>query len=130
MKRIIISILFLVLVFSCKEAKNENVTLVTVEEMQSILDLEDVQLIDVRTPEEFSEGFIKDAQNIDFFSDSFEEDILKLDKTKPVILYCKSGGRSAKCSEKLVEAGFIKIYDLQGGITQWKHKGLKVETLQ
>jgi rhodanese-related sulfurtransferase len=130
MKHLIISFLLFAVVFGCKEARNENITVVTAEEMQSILELEEVQLIDVRTPEEFSEGFIKNAQNIDFFSDTFDEDILKLDKTKPVILYCKSGKRSAKCSEKLVEAGFIKVYDLEGGITQWQHKGLVVETLQ
>ncbi|GGG54978.1 rhodanese-like domain-containing protein [Bizionia arctica] len=130
MKRFIFSILLLVVVLGCKDPGNKNITVVTAEEMQAILDLDEVQLVDVRTPEEYSAGFIKSAQNIDFLSDTFEEDILKLDKSKPVILYCQSGGRSAKCSKKLVEAGFIKVYDLQGGITQWKHKGLKIEGLQ
>lgn len=127
MKHLLLSILFVAVVLGCKETKNDNVKIVTAEEMQSILELEEVQLIDVRTPEEFSEGFIKDAQNIDFYSDTFEEDILKLDKTKLVILYCKSGRRSAACSEKLIEAGFVKVYDLEGGITQWKHQGYGVE---
>ncbi|HLV70354.1 MAG TPA: rhodanese-like domain-containing protein [Xanthomarina sp.] len=127
MKHLLLSILFMGLVLGCKETKSDNVKIVTAKEMQSILELEDVQLIDVRTPEEFSEGFIKDAQNIDFYSDTFKEDILKLDKTKPVILYCKSGRRSADCSEKLIEAGFVKVYDLEGGITQWKHQGYGVE---
>ncbi|MCX7551890.1 rhodanese-like domain-containing protein [Xanthomarina sp. F2636L] len=127
MKRVVFSILFLVTILGCKETRNENINVVTAEEMQSILELEEVQLVDVRTPEEFSEGFIKDAQNIDFYSDTFDEDILKLDKSKPVILYCKSGRRSASCAEKLIEAGFVKVYDLKGGITQWKHDGLGVE---
>ena len=127
MKHFLLSIFLCAVVFSCKDSRNENVTVITAEEMQSIIDLEEVQLIDVRTPEEFSEGFIKDAQNIDFYSDTFDEDILKLDKTKPVILYCKSGRRSASCADKLIEAGFVKVYDLKGGITQWKHDGMGVE---
>ncbi|HLV38606.1 rhodanese-like domain-containing protein [Xanthomarina sp.] len=127
MKRLLLCSLLLMLVFSCKNTRSEHITVVTAEEMQAILDLEEVQLIDVRTPEEFKEGHIKDAQNINFYSDTFDEDILKLDKSKPVILYCKSGRRSAACSEKLVQAGFVKVYDLKGGITQWKHEELELD---
>ncbi len=108
---------------SCLDKKEvgTDVKLVTAEEMQSILELEDVQLVDVRTSEEYDEAHIVNAQNIDFNSPTFEEDITKLDKTKPVILYCKSGGRSAKCAKKLKEAGFKKVYDLEGGISKWLH---------
>lgn len=112
--------------FNCKNDEREGVKLVTPEEMQTILETEDVQLIDVRTPEEYKEGYIKNSQNIDYNSPTFDEDIIKLDKTKPVILYCKSGKRSAKCSEKLIKAGFEKIYELEGGITEWKYKGFDV----
>ena len=73
--------------------------------MQSILELEDVQLVDVRTPLEHDEIRIANSQNIDYMSPTFDEDINKLDKNKPVILYCKSGGRSAKCAKKLKDAG-------------------------
>ncbi|MBO3117695.1 rhodanese-like domain-containing protein [Winogradskyella sp. DF17] len=107
---------------SCKETENNiEIELVTAEEMKSILELEDVQLIDVRTPEEYDEIHIVNAQNIDFMSPTFDNDISKLDKSKPVILYCRSGGRSAKCAEKMLEAGFEKIYDLEGGISKWQH---------
>ncbi|MDN3492584.1 rhodanese-like domain-containing protein [Winogradskyella bathintestinalis] len=108
---------------SCIDSKRDTneVKLVTAEEMQSILELEDVQLVDVRTPEEHKELHIVSAQNIDFMSPTFDDDISKLDKKKPVILYCKSGGRSAKCAKKMKDAGFEKIYDLQGGISKWKH---------
>ena len=44
-----------------------------------------------------------------------------LDKKKPVILYCKGGTRSAKCAKKLKDAGFEKIYDLDGGLSRWQH---------
>ncbi|WP_400077319.1 rhodanese-like domain-containing protein [Winogradskyella sp. R77965] len=115
---------------SCIDSKIDNaeVKLVTAEEMQSILELEDVQLIDVRTPNEYEEVRIAESQNIDFQSPTFDEDITKLDKNKPVILYCKSGRRSAKCAKKLKDAGFEKIYDLDGGISKWKHSDkIKIE---
>src|SRR6056297_1028290 len=95
---------------SCIDEKsNSEVKIISAEEMQSILELEDVQLVDVRTPEEYAEVRIANSQNIDFTSPTFEEDITKLDKEKPVILYCQGGVRSAKCAKKLEEAGFEKI---------------------
>jgi len=103
-----------------------DVKLVTAEEMKSILDMEDVQLVDVRTPQEFDEEHIVNSQNIDFMSPTFDEDITKLDKAKPVILYCKGGNKSAKCAKKLKDAGFKKVYDLDGGISKWKHSN-KIE---
>lgn len=108
---------------SCFNAKadDRDVKLITAEEMSAILALEDVQIIDVRSPKEFNNSRIANAQNIDFRSPTFDIDINKLDKTKPVILYCKSGGRSAKCAKKLKDAGFEKVYDLEGGISKWKH---------
>jgi len=99
------------------------VNVVSPEEMKTLLELEDIQLIDVRTAQEYSEGHIDNAQNIDYFSETFEADIAKLDKNKPVIVYCKSGNRSAKCAKKMEEAGFVKIYDLDGGISKWRHEG-------
>jgi len=123
---IFLGIVLFLATFNCKNDEREGVKLVTPEEMQTILETEDVQLVDVRTPEEYKEGYIKNSQNIDYNSPTFDEDIIKLDKTKPVILYCKSGKRSAKCSEKLIKAGFEKIYELEGGITEWKYKGFDV----
>jgi len=118
------------LLVGCSSDKSSEVKVVSTEEMQSILEMEDVQLVDVRTYEEYEAGYIKGAQNIDFNSPTFDEDILKLDKNKPVVLYCKSGGRSTKCAKKMLEAGFVKVYDLNGGITQWEFEGLSVETKQ
>ena len=113
----------IVLSTSCVDGTtdSEDVKLITASEMQSILELEEVQLVDVRTPKEHDEIHITNSQNIDFMSPTFDDDISKLDKKKPVILYCKSGGRSAKCAKKMKDAGFEKIYDLDGGISKWKH---------
>ncbi len=125
---IVLSLLFALSLTNCENDAQSEIKVISPEEMQTLLELDDVQVVDVRTPEEYKDGFIHNSQNIDFNSPTFEDDITKLDKTKPVILYCKSGGRSAKCSKKLKEAGFVKIYDLNGGITQWKFKGLELQT--
>ena len=95
---------------SCLDTKEAttDVKLITAEEMRDILELEDVQLVDVRTPQEHEQEHIVNSQNIDFTSPTFEEDIAKLDKSKPVILYCKGGGRSAKCAKKLKMVHFQK----------------------
>lgn len=127
---IVLSLLFALSLTNCEDNTQSEIKIISAEEMQALLELDDVQLVDVRTPQEYKEGYIYGSQNIDFNSPTFDEDITKLDKTKPVVLYCKSGGRSAKCSKKLKEAGFVKIYDLKGGITQWKFGGNAIETFE
>lgn len=115
---------------SCLESgsKQTEIRLVTADEMESILQVEDVQLVDVRSPEEFEEIHLTNAQNIDFNSPTFDDDITRLDKEKPVILYCKGGITSAKCAKKLKDAGFKKIYDLEGGLSKWQHSNrIRVE---
>jgi rhodanese-related sulfurtransferase len=79
----------------------------------------DVQLVDVRTPKEYNQGFIKSAKNIDYFSDNFKTQFQELDKEKPLYIYCRSGGRSGKASKILKELGFKEIYDLKGGYLAW-----------
>ena len=113
---------------SCEKEMQAEVQIVTPEEMKELTGLQDVQLVDVRTLEEYESGYIENAQNIDYNSPYFEKEIKKLDKSKPVIVYCQKGGRSAKCAEKMKEAGFVKIYDLDGGLAKWKFKGFKLKT--
>lgn len=129
MKRflLVFLIVFTSFLTGCKDATDDQIELVTPEEMISLMELEDVQLVDVRTAKERLDGFIENSQNIDFNSPTFDKDIEKLDKSKPVILYCRSGGRSEKCAKKLKDAGFVKIYDLKGGITQWLFRGYDIE---
>ncbi|SDB49056.1 Rhodanese-related sulfurtransferase [Flavobacteriaceae bacterium MAR_2010_188] len=128
MKNIYFILLVALLGFaSCQEPKVNEVTIVSPEEVQTLLDMEDVQLVDVRTSKEYTAENIPGAQNIDFNSPTFDEDILKLDKSRPVILYCQKGGSSSKCAAKLKDAGFIKVYDLDGGITKWKFRGMDMK---
>lgn len=85
-----------------------------------------VQLIDVRTSEEFNAGHIEGAINIDFKNEEvFYQSFLRLDKKNPVYVYCRSGNRSKKSADKLLEMGFSKVYDLKGGYIDWNLNELK-----
>ena len=122
----LIPILCCGILFNCTKLKTKTSVLISAEQMLELVKLEEVQLIDVRTPAEFAEGHIENAKNIDFYSANFDLQIDALDKSKPVILYCKSGGRSAKCVSKLNLKGFKVIYDLQGGINHWGFEGRQI----
>lgn len=82
------------------------------------------QLIDVRTPEEFATQKIENAKNINLNGSDFESKIALLDKKKPVLVYCKAGGRSSIAVKKMAELGFTEIYELEGGILNWNEKFL------
>ena len=95
-------------------------TVIDLETLKTEAIGKDVQLIDVRTANEYNSGHIDDAVNIDIMNNAtFEQEVQKLDKSKPVFLYCKLGGRSKKASKKLEELGFEKIYDFSGGYSAW-----------
>lgn len=89
-------------------------------EFAELIKKKGAQLIDVRTSREFSNGYIEGAKNIDYNGDSFEKQMKKLDKNKPVLVYCAAGGRSENAAELLKEWGFSEVYDLEGGYNGWK----------
>lgn len=77
------------------------------------------QIIDVRTPAEFQAGALENAVNINYYDKNYQDQINQLDKTRPVMLYCKSGGRSGKTLAMLKDMGFKEAYDMIGGYTAW-----------
>jgi rhodanese-related sulfurtransferase len=79
----------------------------------------DIQLVDVRRPEEYAQGHIEGAVNYNFLGPDFNDEVAQLAKDKPVLLYCRTGRRSAAASKKLQGMGFKEIYDLQGGYLNW-----------
>ncbi|HEX9979392.1 MAG TPA: thioredoxin domain-containing protein [Flavobacterium sp.] len=83
----------------------------------------DAQLLDVRTPEEYSSEHLDNAENVNLNGDDFEKEVAKYDKSKPVFVYCKIGGRSRQAAAKLHDMGFSEVYDLQGGILKWNAEG-------
>lgn len=72
-------------------------------------------LIDVRTEDEFNNGFIEGALNFNVNDQNFKDDVNHIDKTKHIYVYCRSGKRSQKAAEILHQLGFKTIYDLKGG---------------
>jgi len=121
----IFSVLLVLLSFtSCLKKQVEGVQVVDVATFETKLKQPEVQLVDVRTPEEFSNGHLENAINCNIMSDEFEAQVASLDKTKPLLIYCKSGGRSAKAAERLKELGFKNITDLEGGITNWNNENM------
>ena len=82
------------------------------------------QLLDVRTPEEYNGQHIDNATNINWNGADFDKKVAVFDQSKPVYVYCLSGGRSSKAAHKLAEMGYTKIYELDGGIMKWNAAGL------
>lgn len=85
-----------------------------------------IQLVDVRTAAEVkSTGKINGAKVIDYSSPDFKTEIGKLDKNKPVIVYCAAGGRSPRAAAMMTKMGFKTVYDYSGGMNDWLAKGKK-----
>lgn len=86
-----------------------------------------ITVIDVRTPEEFAEGHLKGAVNLDFNADDFEEKIAKLDPSKPYLVHCAAGGRSGQSMEIFEKLKFSRILHLSPGYRAWVEAGKPVE---
>lgn len=137
MKKIIVvlsSVLFIPL-YACSGSTDANATTqelaqqeevivdVTVEQFKNLLIEQGGTILDVRTPEEWAEGIIPNAEKINYHGGDFENQIEKLDKTKPIFVYCRSGRRSANAANVLKGKGFVKIYNLDDGIIGWVNAG-------
>ena len=83
-------------------------------------------LLDVRTNNEFAQGHLQGAQQIDFYRDDFSDALDKLDREQPVLIYCRSGNRSGKAAKKMKAMGFYAVYNLEGGIGAWSKRGKPV----
>jgi rhodanese-related sulfurtransferase len=83
-------------------------------------------VLDIRTPEEFNEGIIEGAINIDFYANDFAVQLDTLDKDAHYVVYCRSGNRSGQASSIFEELGFTNVTEIDGGITDWSNEGLPV----
>lgn len=79
-----------------------------------------VAVIDVRTPDEFKDGHIKGAKNIDIMSKDFEAQLGKLDKTQPTLVHCQAGGRSTRALKTFEKLGFTHLIHLDDGFGGWQ----------
>ena len=112
----------LLLIYSCQIFESNQINEITDAQFTEIQDT-DYILVDVRTAEEYESGHIQDAVNFDFYSESFQNDILTLDKSSSIILYCRTQNRSIKTANYLKENGCKEISVIAGGITSWVKNG-------
>lgn len=96
---------------------------VSAEEFAKLIK-EDGVILDVRTAGEYAGGHLENAQNIDVLQGTFAVKAGELDKSKPVYVYCKSGGRSSRAMSQLKQMGFTEVYNMLGGYSGWSSKGL------
>jgi len=111
----IFSILFLSLFIACT-SQNENITRIGLDKLSEMSTDENTIIIDVRTPSEVAEGYVKSTSKfIDYKGTSFDQSIDVLDKDKTYIVYCRSGNRSTKALNSMAEKGFKNLFELEGG---------------
>ena len=83
-------------------------------------------ILDIRTPEEYAEGHIEGAVNMDYYHPGFQVELNKLDKTKVYLMYCRTGNRSGQAFEFMKEQHFTEVYHMEDGIVSWRKEGLPV----
>ena len=103
-------------IMSCMPKASENTKNITVTEAFSLIETQPkIQIIDVRTPDEWSNGIIENAFKINIKDSDFATKLAELDKDSPTLVYCKSGGRSARATVIMEELGFKELYNMLGG---------------
>ena len=112
----------LLLIYSCQIFESTEINLISDTQFIEIQNTEHI-LVDVRTIEEYESGHIQDAVNFDFYSESFQKEILSIDKRSSIILYCRTQNRSIKTANYLKENGYKEITVIEGGITSWVKNG-------
>ena len=134
-KIIILSIVILAIFSGCvsdtKPTVKNQYTDVSVQQGKGMIDRQEVFILDVRTNEEYAAGHIKGSTLLavqDIPKQELTEKLKEIPKDRKILVYCRSGQRSAKASGILAENGFARVYNMQGGITEWMNAGYKVET--
>ena len=105
---------------SCSNAQTTNTSLSASEFADRIIELPSAAIVDVRTPEEFLKGHLQNAKNYDWNGSDFQKQVSTLNKSKPVFVYCLSGGRSASAASQMRSDGFKTVYELSGGMMKWR----------
>ena len=106
---------------STSQKENDSVVhLLSMDQLGALIkDNPELQIVDVRTPEEYEQGAISESKLVDYRATDFKQKIQELEKDKPVLVYCARGGRSAKACAIMKELEFKELYDLDGGYTKW-----------
>jgi rhodanese-related sulfurtransferase len=110
------------------ESKIQIIKNITPKEAYALIlknkDTQSFVILDVRTPSEFANGHIENAVNLDYYSETFKNVLNKLDYNKTYLIYCRTASRSGRVLDLMKELGFREVYNIAGGITDWKEAGL------
>ena len=118
MKKLILPIVGLLLLSAC--ANGATVTKINADKAKEMMDTQEVIVVDVRTQAEYNEGYIPNAILIP--NESIDGEPMELvDKDATILVYCRSGNRSAQAAKKLVDLGYTNVYDF-GGIIDWPYE--------
>lgn len=83
-------------------------------------------ILDIRTTKEFQDGHIEGAVNLDYYDDDFQKEIDNGDKEKIYLISCGSGVRGIKTARSMIDAGYLEVYNILGGIRMWKKSKLPI----
>ena len=116
----------LIVTTACSQQKDDTdviVKQVSAQEFKDIIEDGEGQLIDIRTPGEYHMGHIQGATMIDFYDPSFSSELDRLDKSRPIYIYCRSGNRTSQSVALLKSLGFKEIVNLKHGLIDWQRSG-------
>ncbi len=129
MKNILLSFMLIISIIACSEA--QQIKRLNVKEFKELMDkIPNKTVLDVRTNGEVAQGVLPQATQIDYNGGNFESQLDKLDKNKPVFIYCAVGGRSGSACSVLAKKGFKQVYNLEGGINAWRASGFSTTGLK
>ena len=124
----IICLGFMLPLLSAQE--NTRIMTVSAKEAADLIDKHvgdsDFAILDIRTPGEFQSGHLQSAILIDFYSQTFADQLNRLDKGKKFLIYCRTGNRSTKSLELFKKLKYQKVYHMASGISAWKSEGFAV----
>ncbi|MFI2741971.1 rhodanese-like domain-containing protein [Zhouia sp. PK063] len=121
-RNLCIALFFMLLGWNYAKAQAKNDSIVNFE----ILHPEKFYLIDVRTPEEYKEGHLPEAENINLFASNFLASFDSIAKNDTIYVYCKTGIRGGKAKQKLDSLGYKHVVNLLGGFKAWEEEGKAV----
>lgn len=124
MKKIIFLVLVCFFVVGCTKNKDTGINKITKSEVYDNIDTGKYVILDVREEEEYNEGHIANAINISVNSIYEEIEKTLVNKNLNIVVYCRGGSRSLEASKKLVELGYVNVYDM-GGIVNWEYDLVK-----
>ena len=120
-----------VLVAACSsDTTTQSIELVSPAEASQVIADSPAGLVvlDIRTPEEFTQARLADAMLVDFYEDDFAAQLDTLDKDVPYVMYCNSGNRSSEAVKTMEDLGFVEVYEIDGGIVNWYDQGYPIES--